>query len=54
MSCDQAQDKLSEKSNSRLLVQAEDSFQKGEAQKGGTLCPLATGDQKKAGPDRVK
>ena len=41
MSCDQALDKLSEKLNSRLLVQEEHGFQKG-----GTMCPLAAGAQK--------
>ena len=43
MSCDQALEKLSERLNSmhRPLVQEEHGFQKG-----GTLWPLATGDQK--------
>ena len=45
VSCDQALDKLSEKLNSRLLVHEEHGFQRG-----GTLCPLATGDQKNAQP----
>ena len=50
MSCDQALDKLSEKLNSRLLVQEEHGFQKGGAQ----CAPLAAGAQKKPGLDRVK
>ena len=49
MSCDQDLDKLSEKLNSRLLVQEEQGFQKG-----GTMCPLATEAEKKPGLDRVK
>ena len=49
MSCDQALDKLSEKLNSRLLVQEKHGFQRG-----GTMCPLAVGAQKKPGLDRVK
>ena len=49
MSCDRALDKLSEKLNSRLLVQEEHGFQKG-----GTMCPLAAEAQKKPGLDRVK
>ena len=48
MSCDQALDKLSEKLNSRLLVQKEHGFQKGS-----TMCPLAAGAQKKPGLDKV-
>ena len=50
MSCDQALDKLSEKLNSRMLVQEEHGFQKG-----GTICPppLAAGAQKKPSLDRV-
>ena len=51
MSCDQDLDKLSEKLNSRLLVQEEHGVQKG----GGAQCaPLATGAPKKPGLDRVK
>ena len=49
MSCDQALDKLSEKLHSRLLLQEKHGFQKG-----AQCAPLATGDQKKLGPDRVK
>ena len=48
VSCDQALDKLSEKSYSRLLVQEEHG-----CQKGGTMSPpLAAGAQKKPGLDR--
>ena len=47
--CDQALDKLSEKINSRLLVQEEHGLQK-EAQ----CAPRAAGTQKKPGLDRVK
>ena len=49
MSCDQALDKLSEKLNSRLLVQEEHSFQKG-----AQCASLAAGAQKNPGLDRVK
>ena len=49
VSCDQALDKISENFNSRLLVQEEHGFQKG-----AHCAPLATGDQKKPGLDRVK
>ena len=49
MSCDQALGKLSEKLNSRLLVQEEHGFQKG-----AQGAPLAAGAQKKPGLDRVK
>ena len=49
MSCDQALDKLSEKLNSRLLVQEEHGFQKG-----AQCAPLAAGSQKKPGLDWVK
>ena len=51
MSCDidQALDKLSEKLNSRQLVQENHGFQKG-----AQCAPLAAGAQKKPGLDRVK
>ena len=50
MSCDQALDKLSEKLNSRRLVQEEHGFQKGGAQ-----CPPWPQElKKKLGLDRVK
>ena len=39
--CEEALDKLSEKLNSRLLVQEEHGFQNG-----AQCAPLATGDQK--------
>ena len=48
MSCDQALGKLSEKLNSRLLVQDKHGFQKGHD------VPPATGASKKPGVDRVK
>ena len=48
MLCDQALDKLSEKLNSRLLVQEEHGFPKG-----AQCAPLAAGAQKKPGLDRV-
>ena len=47
MSCDQVLDKLSEKLNSRLLVQEEHGFQKG-----AQFAPWPQ-EQKKAGLDRV-
>ena len=47
VSYDQNLDNLSEKLNSRLLVQEEHGFQKG-----APCAPLATGDQKKPGLDR--
>ena len=48
MSYDQALDKLSEKLNSRLLVQEEHGFQQG-----AQCAPVAAGAQKKPGLDRV-
>ena len=48
-SYDPALDKLSEKLNSRLLVQEEHGFQKG-----AQCAPLAIGDEKTPGLDRVK
>ena len=48
MSCNQALDKLSEKLNSRLLVQEKHGFQKG-----AQCAPLAAGAQKKPGLDKV-
>ena len=51
MSCDPALDKLSEKLNSRLLVQEEHGFQKGE---GAQCAPMAAGAEKKPGLDSVK
>ena len=50
MSCDQALDKLSEKLNSRLLVQEEHGFQKG-----GQCAPrLAAEAQKMPGLDMTR
>ena len=49
MSCDQGLDKLSEKLNSRVLVEEEHGFQKG-----AQCAPLATGAQKKPGLDKKK
>ena len=49
MSCDQTLDKLSEKLNSRLLVQEEHCFQEG-----AQCATLATEAPKKPGLDRVK
>ena len=46
---DQVLDKLSEKLNSRLLVQEEHGFQKG-----AQCAPLAAGAQKKPDLDKVK
>ena len=48
MSCDQALDKLSEKLNSRLLVQEEHGFQKG-----AQCAPWPQEQKKKPGLDRV-
>ena len=47
--CDQDLDKLSEKLNSRLLIEEEHGFQKG-----AQYAPLATGAKKKPDLDRVK
>ena len=49
MSWHQALDKLSEKLNSKLLVQEEHGFQKG-----AQFAPLAAGAQEKPVLDRVK
>ena len=49
MPCDQALDKLSEKLNSRVLVEEEHGYQRGHK----VPPPLATGAAKKPGLDRV-
>ena len=48
MSCDQSSDKLSEKLNSRLLVQEEHGFKRGHN------VPPGRSSSKKAWPDRLK